>query len=105
VDAGGGPRPPSRITVENGTYQPLARPLFLYVNAHSAGRPGVRAFVQAFLTHAGRFASEVGFVPLPAESYALGATYFRDGRVGTVFSEAGSSGLPLIEALHNKAAL
>ena len=105
VDAGSGPRAPSRQTVEAGTYQPLARPLLIYVNGTSANRSDVRTFVESYLSDAARFASEVNFVPLPAEVYALAAGHFRTGRVGTVFSAGSSAGVPLLEVLQREAAL
>ena len=38
-------------TVLDGTYQPLARPIFIYVNAKSLDRPEVKKFVDYYLTH------------------------------------------------------
>jgi phosphate transport system substrate-binding protein len=105
VDAGAGPQAPSRTTVEDGTYHPLARPLWLYVNAQSASRPAVRAFVESCLSDAGRLAGEVSFVPLPADVSALAETVFRTGRVGTVFGEGSSPEMSLMEALRREAVL
>jgi phosphate transport system substrate-binding protein len=97
IDAGSGPRAPSRETVENGTYGPFARPLLLYVNERSAARPEVREFVETYLKMAGALAAEVGFVPLPAEIYRLVTERFRAGRVGTAFAAKPAAGTPLIE--------
>jgi phosphate transport system substrate-binding protein len=105
VDAGSGPRAPSRDTVENGTYQPLSRPLLIYVNDKSASRPEIRSFVNAYLSHAAEWAAEVGFIPLPAAAYALAAEQFRSGRLGTVFHTRAAAGIPLIDVLKQDAML
>jgi len=60
---------PSATTVEDGSYNPFSRPLFIYVNADSADRPEVDAFVNFYLDNAGDLADEVGYVRLPSEVY------------------------------------
>lgn len=70
VDNGSGPVLPSLETVRNGTYKPLSRPLFIYVNGASEARPEVKAFVQFYLEIVPQLAQEVGYVPLPDEEYA-----------------------------------
>ena len=47
---GAGPIAPSPETVDNGTYQPLARPIFIYVSNKAAETPEVQAFVDFYLT-------------------------------------------------------
>ena len=54
ADNGDGPIPPSAETVRNGTYQPLSRPLFIYVARKAADRPEVQQFVESYFTSAGR---------------------------------------------------
>ncbi|ALI98335.1 PstS family phosphate ABC transporter substrate-binding protein [Rufibacter tibetensis] len=67
-DANGkGPIMPSVETVKNGTYAPLSRPLFIYVNSKAASRPEVVKFVNFYLDNASELSSEVGYIPLPAE--------------------------------------
>ncbi len=105
VDAGEGPRFPSRETVENGTYRPLSRPLLIYVNEKSSARPEVKSFVESYLTYAADLASEVGFVPLPGEVYRIAAEHFRARRLGTVFSTKPNPGTPLIEVMRRDATL
>lgn len=66
---------PSEETVRDGTYKPLSRPLFIYVNKASLARPRVRKFVEFYLSHVGKIASEVGYVALPdAEAEASATT-------------------------------
>lgn len=76
---------PSQETVSNGTYQPLARPEFIYVNAKSADRAEVRAFVQFYLENAAALAQEIGYVPLQAEVYELAQKKMEQKTTGTVF--------------------
>ncbi|MFT7668281.1 MAG: phosphate transport system substrate-binding protein [Planctomycetota bacterium] len=69
VDGGNGPIKPSVVTVENGTYAPLSRPLFVYVGTEAAKRPEVDAFVRFYLEQAADLAGEVGYVPFPKSVY------------------------------------
>jgi phosphate transport system substrate-binding protein len=61
---------PSAETVNNGTYTPLSRPIFIYVRKDSLEeRPEVRSFVQYYLENAEEIVPEVGYVSLPSERY------------------------------------
>ncbi len=62
VDSGKGPVLPSHETVLDGTYAPLSRPLFLYVNLDSFKRPEVQQFVKFYLDHAAEMSEAVGYV-------------------------------------------
>ena len=62
---GTGPIAPSMDTVINATYQPLARPIFIYVNANAAKKESVAKFVEFYLAHAKNLVEEVGYIPLP----------------------------------------
>jgi phosphate transport system substrate-binding protein len=90
IDNGKGPVGPSLENVTNGTYNPLSRPLFVYVRDTAAKRPEVREFVQFMLTN-GNLVGEVGYLPLPKESYELAWKHFQDGKLGTVFG-----GVPMV---------
>lgn len=72
VDGGSGPVVPSEETIINGTYQPLSRPIFIYVSKESLERPEVRAFVEFYLKVAPDLAGEVGYVPMPQSAYDEG---------------------------------
>ena len=72
VDSGNGNGcvTPSIETIANGTYSPLSRPLFIYVNKERVQqRPELRSFVEFYMENGAQLAEEVGYVPLPAESY------------------------------------
>lgn len=86
IDGGNGPVAPSETTINNGTYAPLSRPIFIYVSTTSAKRPEVSAFVNYYLAYAKQLASEVGYVPISDRGYQLVQARF-DGRVtGSVFA-------------------
>jgi phosphate transport system substrate-binding protein len=76
---------PSLEAVIDGSYEPLSRPLFIYVREASAQRPEVKEFVQFLLGEGAALAKEVGYVPLPAQAYQLALKHFTDKKMGTVF--------------------
>ncbi len=61
---------PSEETVKNGTYSPLSRPLFIYLNDQALAREDAAEFTQFYLETAGELVSEVGYIPLTDEEYA-----------------------------------
>src|SRR6185503_17682607 len=61
---------PSVETVMDGSYQPLARPIFIYVSEKATQRAEVREFVNFYLDNAPKLTQEVGYVPLLAPHYA-----------------------------------
>ena len=69
IDGGTGPIKPSMETVEDGTYSPLSRPLFIYVSTVAAERPEVDSFVRFYIEQARSLAGEVGYVPMPQSIY------------------------------------
>ena len=69
VDGGNGPVAPSLETVSNGTYSPLSRPLFIYINSNAAKKEHVIAFVDFYLENAAVLSEEVGYVPMHQEEY------------------------------------
>ena len=70
VDAGAGCVLPTRETIEAGEYVPLSRPLYIYVNAESLGRPEVVAFVEFYMDNAAELAAEVGYIGLSEAEYS-----------------------------------
>lgn len=69
VDSGDGCIEPSEETINAGSYNPLSRPLYIYVSIDALGRPEVRAFINFFLENAASLAASVGYVGLPQEMY------------------------------------
>ena len=70
VDSGNGCVLPTSESIENGTYSPLSRPLFIYVSKQSMERPEVKAFVEFYLDNAADLAQEVGYIKLGDDEYA-----------------------------------
>ena len=94
-----GPVLPSMETVLDGTYNPLSRPLFIYVNKASAERREVQQFVEFYLTNVPQLATEVKYVPLPAQAYEMGLKRFREKQTGTGFGGVPEVGLPVEDIL------
>ena len=90
VENGDGPITPSLETVKNSTYQPLSRPMFIYVSKKSAERPEVAKFIEFYLTHASALTKEVGYIPLPEEAYRLALERFQNRVTGSVFGGKGA---------------
>lgn len=96
---------PSRQTVENGTYSPLSRPMFLYVSETSMKRPEVKEFVEFYLKNAQRLVPEVKYVPLPAEAYTLAQDHLTKGKVGTAFNGHSEVGMKIQDLLKKEKSL
>lgn len=69
VNNGKGAVTPNEKTIMDGTYAPLSRPLFIYVNDASAQRPEVKAFINFYLKNSSVLVKDVGYVPLPDADY------------------------------------
>jgi len=89
ADNGDGPILPSAETVRNGTYQPLSRPLFIYIARKAAERPEVQRFVESYLSSP-ELMREVGYVELTPQIYELARKHFAERKVGTAFGAGGS---------------
>lgn len=80
-----GPVLPSLETVVASQYNPLSRPLFIYVNRQSADRPEVKSFVEFLLVNAPTLVAEVKYMPLPSAAYQMSLDRFRGVKVGSGF--------------------
>lgn len=91
---------PTYESVKNGTYQPLARPLFIYVNATSAAlKPELKAFINFYLDNAPALVKEVKYIPLPANEYAAVNKHWKALKPGTGFDGAPEVGVKIEELL------
>ena len=90
---------PDEKTVLDGSYQPLSRPIFIYVNAKSLAKPEVKEFVNYYLTHGSKLAKEVKYVPLPDSAYKIGLARVKDGKTGTAFGGHSEVGVKIDELL------
>lgn len=69
IDGGKGPVEPTDQTINDGSYSPLSRPIFIYPSKKTLEKPEVKAFVKFYLENAKDLAGEVGYVPLPDADY------------------------------------
>ena len=104
IDNGKGAVLPSKETVEKAEYQPLSRPLFIYVNIKSAQKKeAVKDFVNFYIEKAPQVVSSVGYVALPQEAYYLDEVHFTRGKAGTVFEGEARLDLTIGEVLRKRA--
>lgn len=85
IDGGKGPIAPTQTTINNGTYAPLSRPIFIYVRPDALDRKEVRAFVDFYIDSAAMLASEVGYIPLPDAVYARAKKRIEVRELGTAY--------------------
>ena len=90
---------PSGETVLNGTYNPLSRPLFLYVNLKSLDKPEVQKFMEFYFDQVEKLAKEVNYVPLPASAYEILKKRLADREKGTAFAGHADMATPISEIL------
>lgn len=79
---------PTPENVLNGSYAPLSRPLFLYVNVKSLRRPAMRKFVEFYLENAGKFAEQVQYVSTSPKIAGIAKGFLKKRKSGTVFVTA-----------------
>ncbi len=96
---------PGIETVMDGTYQPLARPIFIYVSEKSMSRPEVKEFIEFYLTHGAKLSKEVGYVPLGKQHYDLAMKNFKGKKLGTGFGGKAEVGVKLDDLLNRPAKL
>ena len=96
---------PSMEAVLKGSYSPLARPIFIYVNAKALERAEVREFVQYYMQNGGKLAREVKYVPLPDSAYKTAWEHVQKGKKGTVFGGVAEAGVTIEELLRREAKL
>lgn len=91
---------PSLEAVVEGKYNPLSRPLFIYVNKKAAAeRPEVKAFVDFYLANAKKLVAEVNYLPLPENAYEMARTRFKKLQIGSGFGGVPEVGLPVEDIL------
>lgn len=99
------PIKPTPETVIDGTYMPLARPMFVYVSDKAWQRPEIKAFMAFYLDNAAALAREVDYVPLPDAAYATIRGHLDDGKMGTVFKGEPATAITIEDLLAREAAL
>lgn len=90
---------PSPENVIAGTYNPLSRPLFIYVSRKSLDKPAVKEFVDFYLKNVAALSREVKYVPLSETAYQMAMERLRTLQTGTGFGGIPEVGLPVEEIL------
>ncbi len=88
VNTSGVAVPPSVSAIEDGTYEPFSRPLFIYVNKDSFQRAEVEEFVSFYLDNIVDIVKASDYVPLPQKMYDLVRKTLDDDQVGTHYYDA-----------------
>ena len=96
---------PSGANVENGSYVPLSRPIFVYVKARSLQKPEVRAFLEYYMNNADKLVREVKYVPLPKAAYEGNLKHVKDNKIGTVFGGRNEVGITIEELMKREASM
>ncbi|ENU4318334.1 PstS family phosphate ABC transporter substrate-binding protein [Acinetobacter baumannii] len=96
---------PSEANVLNGSYNPLSRPIFIYVNQASLKKPEVQKFVDFYMKKSAPLIKEVKYVPLPAKAYTHNLDVIKKGKLGTVFGGEAQVGLTIEELMKREAKL
>jgi phosphate transport system substrate-binding protein len=96
---------PTEASVLDGSYQPLSRPIFIYVSEKGQQKAEVREFVDFYMKQGAKLAKEVKYVPLPAKAYELNVEHLKKGKLGTVFGGTAEVGLTIDELMKREAKL
>lgn len=101
IDNGQGCVEPNTETVAKGLYQPLSRPLFIYINQQRIStNPTLNAFVAFYLANAPQLVDDVGYIPLTNVIYELAQQRYADQVIGSVFEGSGATiGVSLADLL------
>ncbi len=102
---GGSAVEPSMENVLKGTYQPLARPIFIYVSTKALARPEVREFVEYYMKHGEKLSREVKYVPLPVSAYSVAWDHVVKMKKGTKFGGIAEVGVTIEELLKREGKL
>ena len=96
---------PAEKSVIDGTYQPLSRPIFVYVKVKSLDKPEVKDFVEFYMKNAAQLTKEVKYVPLPASAYTGNLEHMSKKKYGTVFGGKNEVGITIEELMKREAKL
>jgi len=96
---------PSAAAVEDGSYTPLARPIFIYLNADSIKKPEVKEFVEFYMKEGAKLTKEVKYVPLPAAVYKGNVDNMNKMKLGTVFGGHNEVGVKVDDLIKREAKL
>jgi phosphate transport system substrate-binding protein len=90
---------PSEQTVMTGAYQPLSRPIMIYVSPKALDRAEVKQFARYYIENVARIAREVKYVPLSDDDYKVLLEHLAQPKLGTVFGGHNEVGVKISEVL------
>ncbi|XQQ07778.1 MAG: PstS family phosphate ABC transporter substrate-binding protein [Leptolyngbya sp. IPPAS B-1204] len=97
---------PSREAVENATYVPLSRPLFIYINGRASQQNvNLRDFVTFYMVNAPQIVESVNYIPMPGDAYEIGAVHLYKGEYGTAYDGKPQPYLTIKEVLQKEQSL
>lgn len=96
---------PNDANVLNGSYNPLSRPIFIYVSQSALKKPEVQKFVDFYMKKSAPLIREVKYVPLPAKAYSHNMEVIKKSKLGTVFGGEAQVGLTIEELMKREAKL
>ncbi len=96
---------PSEESVIKSTYQPLSRPIFVYIKAKSLDKPEVKEFIEFYMKNAAKLTKEVKYVPLPAAAYTGNLEHVAKKKYGSVFGGKNEVGITIEELMKREAKL
>jgi phosphate transport system substrate-binding protein len=96
---------PSMDNVINGSYEPLSRPIFIYVSEKAYERAEVKKFVEFYMKHGAKLSKEVKYVPLPEKAYTGNMDHLKKGKLGTVFGGTAEVGITIDELMKREGKL
>lgn len=97
---------PSREAVENSSYVPLSRPIFIYVNGQATQQnEDLREFIKFYMANGREIVESVNYVPLPADAYEIGQVHLFKGEYGTAYEGKPQPYLTIQEVLQKEQTL
>jgi phosphate transport system substrate-binding protein len=84
-------------TCSTAAYEPLSRPIFIYVSEKAYERAEVKKFVEFYMKHGAKLSREVKYVPLPDKAYTTNLDHLKKGKLGTVFGGVAEVGITIEE--------
>jgi phosphate transport system substrate-binding protein len=96
---------PSMDNVINGSYEPLSRPIFIYVSQKAYERAEVKKFVEYYMKNGAKLSREVKYVPLPEKAYTGNMEHLKKGKLGTVFGGNAEVGVTIDDLMKREGKL
>jgi phosphate transport system substrate-binding protein len=104
AENGDGPIAPDPETIKKNTYQPLSRPLFIYIAVKSIEKTEVKDFIEYYIKNAPKLTAEVGYIPLPDKAYEFAKKRVDTKKTGSMFQEGSQVGASIEDILAKEAA-